>query len=189
MSKSQLKYFLKPSDCIPALSKYDPEGVLVDLSVKTGDMFFPKLIEIGEVGLIGYTKEYDRLIHNYRCDVKKIKVVLIDVSDSEEFIREYLPMSSEFRPNVPDYATKISDLIQQLSSFSDDTVILKKYDYESERFFSPDYIGTYNNESYPLVKKSGEPVTAGLNNTQTVCFSFTGIPFAFDGPIYYQIVK
>jgi hypothetical protein len=126
---------------------------------------------LGKGDLITYEREYINYVRNKNFDIKNVDVIYVDISDSELFKREFMPMGETFTPEIPGYATSIGQLKEILNSFPSDTVIVKN-SHEEDKYMSPGFLGHYNNETFPLVNRSGKPITAGLTNNQTATFTF-----------------
>ena len=169
--KENIRFVLTAGEALKQLEGFDDDGVLIDVDVKSGKGYFPKLNFLGKGNLLTFEREYINYVRNRNFDIPNVDVLFVDTTDSEVFNREFLPMIEDLTPQIPDYATSIGELRSVLNDLPSDTVILKLSD-EDGKFMSPGFLGHYNNESYPLVDKSGKPITAGLNNNQTATFTF-----------------
>lgn len=183
------RYVLTVKDILQSLKSFSDDGVLIDVDLKNGEGFFPKLTSLGLVDLNAFGIDYN-LIREENFDIKDVDALLVDISESKTYTREFLPMSKNFKPDIPENALRLGDMKNELSKYDPKTVILKRtyYGGDSDTYISPSYLGHYNNETYPLVSSKGEPITAGLNNNQTATFSIGGKSNYLDAFIY-KIVK
>jgi hypothetical protein len=177
------RFVLTANEALNQLNNFDDNGLWVDVSADNGDGYFPTLTLLGRGDLMSYERDYLSDIRNSYFDLENVNVVLVDTSSSEAFKREFLPMTNELSPDLPNYALSISKLKSMLESLSPDTIILKRKD---DKFISPSYLGNYNNETYPFVSKEGKPITAGLKNNQTATFSFVGKRGSILDPFKYE---
>lgn len=185
---SNIKSCLTASEVLKSLNNFDLDGVLIDVDMKSGKGFFPKLTSLGVGKLEAYEHIYTYLERNESFDVKKINVILVDVSNSEEYHREFMPLTNEFKnQKLPNYAMRLSEVKNFLESIPTNSVIIKNSYFKDDNvtYISPGFLGHYNNETYPLVDKQGKPVTAGLSNNQVATFTFIGKSAGILNPFYY----
>lgn len=182
---NNFRYVFTVKDALGSMKSFPDDAILVDVDLKKGRGFFPKLTSLGKGNLEAYERDYS-LVRNEHFDINEVTCLLIDISDSQKYKREFLPMTKNMKPKLPKGVLKIGDLKRELSSYNPKTIILKK-EYnsgDSDVFISPSFLGHYNNETYPFVDKQGVPITAGLSNDQVATFSIFGKSNFLDAFVY-----